>query len=403
MNQITIELALNNTPDVPPFNAVQVILSYDSHVLRASSLDYSTNVFFQAGFTPLILRDCLDGNPAPGQGTAACGSDDGPGITTFAASVLGGATPDGTQGNIFFLTFNVDTSAEHFSEITIKQALGSTNLALGNQQIPATLLNGYYTSLSCGGQACQPAVAKFTWAPQPAKQGQITVFYGNASLASTGASITDYYWTFGDTSGTTPYYDGHTNSTAIYLYKIAGNYSVTLTITDSGGVKVSSVILVNVINVEVDMGIENLDVEPSPIGLHPGVVFTITAVLHNLGGLSEESNMTLTLTVAGQAQPLAFLPSALMKPYSTRTLTATWDSAGKIPNVYRLDFFTPILENETKIGNNHKSYWIQLIPFQPTGSLSLLGVAGISVLVVGAGGFGVSFLRKRNNNVDDAL
>src|SRR5436305_1220447 len=107
-NQITNELALNITPDVPPFNAFQVILSYDSHVLRASSLDYSTNVFFQAGFTPLILRDCLDGNPAPGQGTAACGSDDGPGITTFAASVLGGATPDGTQGNIFFLTFNVD-------------------------------------------------------------------------------------------------------------------------------------------------------------------------------------------------------------------------------------------------------------------------------------------------------
>ena len=401
MNQITIELALNNTPDVPPFNNVQVLLSYDSRVLTAASLDYSTNVFTQTSFTQVLVRDCLDGHAANNGSPGLCGGDDGPGYVSFAESILGGATPDGTQGNIFFLTFNVNTATPGFSQIQISRA--APTLAYGNQPIPVTLMDGYYTSLSCGGQACQPAVAKFTWAPQPAKQGQITVFYGNASLASTGASITDYYWTFGDTSGTTPYYDGHTNSTAIYLYKIAGNYSVTLTITDSGGVKVSSVILVNVINVEVDMGIENLDVEPSPIGLHPGVVFTITAVLHNLGGLSEESNMTLTLTVAGLAQPLAFLPSALMKPYGTRTLTATWDSTGKIPNVYRLDFYTPILKNETKIDNNHKSYWIQLIPFQPAGSLSLLSVAGISVLVVGAGGFGVSFLRKRNNNVDDSL
>jgi len=402
MRQITIQLALNNTPEVPPFNAVQAIISYDPHVLTAASLDYSTNVFTQTNFSPLILRNCLDGHGANGQ-TGLCGSDDAPGITSFAQSILGGATPAGTQGNIFFLTFNVNTTGEHFSEITIKQALGSTNLALGNQQIPATLLNGYYTSLSCGGQACSPAVAKFTWSPQPAKQGLFTIFYGNGSLPSPNALITNYTWTFGDTQGIRPYRDTGTNSTVSWLYQVAGNYSVTLKITDSRGVSASTTKTVIVINADVDMGIENLDVEPSPIGLHPGVVFTITAVLHNFGGVPENANMTLTLTLEGKATPLDFLPSALMSPYSTRTLTTTWDSTGKIPNVYRLDFFTPILENETKIDNNHKSYWIQLIPFQPTGSLSLLSAAGISVLVVGAGGFGVSVLRKRNNDVDDAL
>src|SRR5205823_5736250 len=110
MSQITVELALNNTPDVPPFNNVQVLLSYDSRVLTAASLDYSTNVFTQTSFTQVLVRDCLDGHAANNGSPGLCGGDDGPGYVSFAESILGGATPDGTQGNIFFLTFNVNTA-----------------------------------------------------------------------------------------------------------------------------------------------------------------------------------------------------------------------------------------------------------------------------------------------------
>jgi len=151
MEQITVELALNNTPDVPPFNSVSVVLSYDPHVLTASSLDYSTNVFTQTSYPQAVIRNCLDGQGAGGQSNL-CQPDDGLGITSFGESILGGVTPDGTQGSIFFLTFNVNTTVPSFSQILIKQAI----LAYGSTSIPITTLNGSYSSLNCGGQVCPP-------------------------------------------------------------------------------------------------------------------------------------------------------------------------------------------------------------------------------------------------------
>lgn len=93
-------------------------LSYDHRALSASNLDFSTNVLSQTGFSTFIVRDCLDGASAPGQGLDACSTGDGPGTVTFAETASG-ATSDGTQGNIFFLTFNVNMTAPHFSQIRI--------------------------------------------------------------------------------------------------------------------------------------------------------------------------------------------------------------------------------------------------------------------------------------------
>src|SRR5947208_3479299 len=151
MEQITVELALNNTPDVPPFNSVSVVLSYDPHFLTASNLDYSPNVFTQTSYPQAVIRNWLDGQGANGQSNL-CQPDDGPGITSFGESILGGVTPDGTQGSIFFLTFNVNTTIPLFSQILIKQAI----LAYGSTAISVTTLDGSYSSLNCGGQVCPP-------------------------------------------------------------------------------------------------------------------------------------------------------------------------------------------------------------------------------------------------------
>lgn len=53
----------------------------------------------------------------------------------------------------------------------------------------------------------------------------------NGSFSSSGATITDYSWNFGD--GTT--FDGHSAPTASHVFSAPGNYNVTLTITDSLG------------------------------------------------------------------------------------------------------------------------------------------------------------------------
>jgi PKD repeat protein len=400
VKQITIEIALNNTPDVPPFNGVQIELQYSTQVLTASSLDYSTNVFSQTGFPTAIVRNCLDGHGAGGN-SGLCGSADGPGVTSFAESILGGTTPDGTSGNIFFLTLNINTTAQSFSQIRFVSAI----LSIGKTPIPTTNLDGYYTSLNCNGVPCPLSRPNFTWSPNPPTQGKTTVFNASSSLPATGYSITDYFWAFGDTSSLRPYRDSGTNSTVTYIYNQSGTYTVTLTITDSLGIKSSKSIQVKVVNANVDMGIESLDVQPSPIGLNPGVVFNITAILKNYGGLPENTSLTLTITINGKIVPLGTLNVTNMRTGTDRSLSEKWDSTGFPANVYRVDATTPLLANETARdpNPNHKAFWIQLIPLQPTGGLSLLGTAGISVLVLGAGGAGVSFIRKRTRNVDDSL
>ncbi len=405
LKQITVKLTLSNTPSVPPFNNIQILIAYDTHALTAASLDYSTNVFTQTSYPTYVVRDCLDGHAANNGASGLCGGDDGPGFTSFAESILGGTTPVGTQGDIFSLTFNVNTTAPHFSQIQIASAImgnGQKDPNTGQiiQILPPTL-DGYYTSKKCGAIACAPASASFTWSPQPPKQGAVTIFYGNASRPSPGQSINDYSWKFGDTYGTRPYRDTGANSTASYLYQVSGTYSVTLTINDTAGIIVSKTIQVVVINADKIIGIESLDIQPSAIGVLPGEVFTIKAVLRNFGGVTVNASMTLTLATV-QPKLLGSLPLASMKPSATRTLTVTWDSKGYVPNVYRMDASTPILINQTKTDNNNKSVWVLLV-VPAGGGLSLLGTAGIAVVAVGAGGYGVSFLRKRNLNPDDAL
>ena len=401
MNQITIEIALNNTPDVPQFNAVEIQLRYDTHALTAASLDHSTNVFTNfPQFSPSFLRNCLDGH-GDGGNSGLCGADDGPGVTSFAETILGGATTDGTSGNIFFLTFNVDTTAPKFSQIRFASAI----LGYGSTPIPTTNLDGYYTSLNCNGKPCPLSRPNFTWSPDPPKQGKITIFYGNASQSSPGTTITDYFWFFGDTSSLKPYLDSGTNSTASYIYNQAGTFTVTLRITDSSGLQSFKSILVRVVNANIDMGIESLDVQPSPIGLNPGVVFDITVILKNYGGLPENTSLFLSITINSKVNQLGNFTAMNMKPASDRTFSAKWNSSGFAPNVYRVDAITPLLTNETITdpNPNQKSFWIQLIPLEPSGNLTLLSTAGLSVLVLGAGGAGVSFIRKRTRKVDDSL
>jgi hypothetical protein len=331
LKQIMVEIALNNTPDVPPFNGVQIELQYSTQVLTASSLDYSTNVFSQTGFPTDIVRNCLDGHGAGGN-SGLCGSDDGPGITSFAETILGGSTPNGTQGNIFFLTFNVNTTAPSFSQIKI--AIGI--LSIGITRIPTTNVDGYYSSLSCGGSPCSPAQANFVWFPKPPFAGRVVTFYGNSSLPSSGATITDYFWTFGDTASLRPYQDSGTNSTVSYIYQTAGSYSATLTITDSNGFKASKTQLVLVAAPQSgDFGIQ---LNPSFLTIHkstfndPFAFNSSTVILTSGGGLSGEISLqAFSFSNLG----LALTPSTiLISPGSTATSSLTVSAVNAAPGTY---------------------------------------------------------------------
>jgi PKD repeat protein len=73
------------------------------------------------------------------------------------------------------------------------------------------------------------ATASFNASPSNATVGQTVTFDGSASTPSTGATISDYTWDFGDGTGD----DSGGVATDTHAYSTPGTYTVKLTITDS--------------------------------------------------------------------------------------------------------------------------------------------------------------------------
>jgi len=83
--------------------------------------------------------------------------------------------------------------------------------------------------------------AAFTYSPKPPTAGLPVNFNGSLSSPGQGGTITSYEWDFGDGNITTT-----TMSTIIHVYAKAGNYTVTLTVTDSEALSDSDVKLIAV-------------------------------------------------------------------------------------------------------------------------------------------------------------
>jgi len=81
--------------------------------------------------------------------------------------------------------------------------------------------------------------AAFTYTPKPPTAGLPVNFNGSLSSPGQGGTITSYEWNFGDGNITTT-----TMSTIIHVYAKAGNYTVTLTVTDSEALSDSDVKLI---------------------------------------------------------------------------------------------------------------------------------------------------------------
>jgi PKD repeat protein len=108
--------------------------------------------------------------------------------------------------------------------------VGHTYAAGGNYNATLTVTDsiGATGTQSKGLNVNAPPVASFTFACS----GLTCSFDGSASRDSDG-TITNYAWNFGD--GTTPAGATTAGPTVGHMYAAAGNYIVTLTVTDNGG------------------------------------------------------------------------------------------------------------------------------------------------------------------------
>ncbi len=103
-----------------------------------------------------------------------------------------------------------------------------------------------FTVISCGGGSSAPSTVPVANAggPYVGNANQALAFNGSASTAPSGKSITSYAWIFGDGSS-------GTGASTSHIYTVAGNYTATLTVTDSSGATGSSNVAVQIITAPV--------------------------------------------------------------------------------------------------------------------------------------------------------
>ena len=99
-----------------------------------------------------------------------------------------------------------------------------------------------FTAVSCGGGSTPPSTVPIAnpGGPYSANVNQPLAFNGSGSSAPSGRSIISFAWLFGDgASGT--------GVSPTHAYSIAGNYTATLTVTDSSGATGASNVAVQII------------------------------------------------------------------------------------------------------------------------------------------------------------
>src|SRR3989454_867272 len=145
-------------------------------------------------------------------------SDSSSPTVTFSASVSGGHRPynftwsfgDGTFGTGSSPTHTYPGAGRYLAQVTVQDSRG---------------LRGYGSTLIT--VTGPPVILSIQQYPSTPYAGDYVSFYANA-LDPDGGAITSYAWTWGDGSAdSTPY-----NSVS-HIYRSPGNYTMTLTVTDS--------------------------------------------------------------------------------------------------------------------------------------------------------------------------
>jgi len=384
-------------------NQFVVRITYNYTVLRAASIDYSSNVL---GPNVLILYNCLDGVNPPG----ACDTVDGPGIVHFSPYIQGNVsiTPP-PVGILVKITFNIVGRGLTQLHLVPGQDFGSSLLCAlcasgANAQlttvVPLTTQDAYFNNRLCGVVLCKPPVADFTFSPSIALPGRSITFNATASRATNANALILLYrweWADGSISSITDL-----NVTS-HVFRNIHNQTVTLTVIDSYGISWSSTQIVPVIAVRIQLIAGQITIEPK-FGIYPGAIVKIIANVINNGSIAESSNVTISV----EGRVLGDRPSQSFSvgPFHQATsVTVTWNTTGYVPRVYRVSavVLEPSGANSTK-GNIGIGY-VQLVDPQPSGSLSLsLGeTLGLGIVVLAAVGFTVTRLRRKPSYVDEAL
>lgn len=178
--------------------------------------------------------------------------------------------------------------------------------------------------------------AGFTWSPALPTDHETVTFNATQSSAN-GGTIISYLWDFGD---------GDTQSTSnpitTHAYVVAGNYNVTLTITDSEALSATTWHIITIAS-SAKHDISILSVTVNTPHEYPGRIVNITVVVKNNGEVAETFSVTayrnttaitttvvINLNVGEETTLILKWNTTGLPPYRNWTISAQAPLAGDI-------------------------------------------------------------------------
>jgi len=214
--------------------------------------------------------------------------------------------------------------------------------------------------------------ANFTYSPKTPVVGETVTFDASPSEVEPGKTIDSYAWDFGDNT-TEIYVGANLTTTATHAYAAAGNYIVTLNITDSGGL--SDAIIKTVTVYIRDVAI--FSVTPSPIEVVVGESVSISVAIVNQGGLPETINVTTYYNETATHWVAIGTKAITIEVGRTTTSRFTWDTSGVALGNYIIKANTTVLPGETDIDDNEKISRIVTVEQKPIASFTFYPAAPI--------------------------
>lgn len=235
-----------------------------------------------------------------------------------------------------------------------------------------------------GNQTDEPPTAQFfiqvSNATQPIRAGQPVTFDGSPSSDPDGF-ITFYSWNFGDgISGSGQF--------ASHVYSSPGNYTVSLTVTDSSAKTASVQHLIIVLPAIMhDVGI--VGVVPEPTTVFPGQQVFVRVDLRNLG--LQPENVDVTVRFNGQvavSQHFTNIPvtGSFGFPYS---VFLVWDTTGVAAGNYTISAGVFLATDQNPSNNQFTDGQVTVLPPPVLTATPSQGPVGTKVTLHGSG-FGIN-------------
>ena len=191
-------------------------------------------------------------------------------------------------------------------------------------------------------------VASFTYSPSEPSVGDPVTFNATASYDPDGGNATfpsgivSYEWDFGDETPAVT----ETDPIVEHTYTDAGEYPVTLTVTDDEGMTNDTTATVTV-SAALVHDIAVIDVTPNPTVAAPGQYVSVTVNVKNKGDFAETFNVTAYYDTNSIGTK-----TVTLDPDATGSPTITWDTTFVAEGTYTISANASAVDGETDKADN---------------------------------------------------